>query len=48
MSVHAEQTVSDAAKAQTVHHQHWFQFGRASWYGHALQGLPTATAKPMT
>jgi rare lipoprotein A len=45
ISVHAEQTVSDAAKAQTVHHQHWFQFGRASWYGHALQGLPTANGE---
>jgi rare lipoprotein A len=44
-SVHAEQTVNDAVKAQTVHHQHWFQFGRASWYGHALQGLPTATGE---
>jgi rare lipoprotein A len=44
-SVHAEQTVSNAVKAQTVHHQHWFQFGRASWYGHALQGLPTATGE---
>lgn len=44
-SVHAEQGASSAAKAPTVHHQHWFQFGRASWYGHALQGLPTATGE---
>jgi rare lipoprotein A len=27
------------------HRQHWFQFGRASWYGHALQGMPTATGE---
>jgi rare lipoprotein A len=44
-SVHAEQAVSNAVKGQTVHHQHWFQFGRASWYGHALQGMPTATGE---
>jgi rare lipoprotein A len=44
-SVHAQQTVSNAVKAKTIHHQHWFQFGRASWYGHALQGLPTATGE---
>ncbi len=44
-SVHAEQTVSNTVKAKTAHHQHWFQFGRASWYGHALQGLPTATGE---
>jgi rare lipoprotein A len=44
-SVHAEQSGNGAVKAQTVHRQHWFQFGRASWYGHALQGLPTATGE---
>jgi rare lipoprotein A len=44
-SVHAEQGDNGTAKAQTVHRQHWFQFGRASWYGHALQGLPTATGE---
>jgi len=44
-SAHAEQTASKAVKSQTVHRQHWFQFGRASWYGHALQGLPTATGE---
>lgn len=44
-SVHAQQPVSNAVKAKTSHHQHWFQFGRASWYGHALQGLPTATGE---
>jgi rare lipoprotein A len=44
-SVHAEQSVSNTVKAQTLHHQHWFQFGRASWYGHALQGLPTANGE---
>jgi rare lipoprotein A len=44
-SVHAEQGVGSSAKTRTAHHQHWFQFGRASWYGHALQGLPTATGE---
>jgi rare lipoprotein A len=44
-SVHAEPGASSTAKAQTIHRQHWFQFGRASWYGHALQGLPTATGE---
>jgi rare lipoprotein A len=43
-SVHAEQAANTTA-APTVHRQHWFQFGRASWYGHALQGLPTATGE---
>lgn len=33
------------AAAPAVHRQHWFQFGRASWYGHALQGMPTATGE---
>ena len=45
ISVHAEQGASSATKSPTVHRQHWFQFGRASWYGHALQGLPTATGE---
>jgi rare lipoprotein A len=44
-SVHAQQAVSNTVKAKTIHRQHWFQFGRASWYGHALQGLPTATGE---
>jgi rare lipoprotein A len=44
-SVHAEQAAGNTAAAPTVHRQHWFQFGRASWYGHALQGLPTATGE---
>ena len=26
-------------------HQHWYQFGRASWYGHALQGMETASGE---
>ncbi len=26
-------------------HMHWFQFGRASWYGHALQGMETASGE---
>lgn len=46
ISVHAEQGAGSTAKAPAAHHQHWFQFGRASWYGHALQGLPTATGEP--
>ena len=45
ISVHAEQGASSTTKSPTVHRQHWFQFGRASWYGHALQGLPTATGE---
>jgi rare lipoprotein A len=44
-AVHAAPSVSSIVKAQTLHRQHWFQFGRASWYGHALQGLPTATGE---
>ena len=44
-SVQAQQSATPNAQAQTVHRQHWFQFGRASWYGHALQGLPTATGE---
>lgn len=26
-------------------HLHWYQFGRASWYGHALQGMETASGE---
>lgn len=45
-SVHAQQeSVSVVQPQQPVHRQHWFQFGRASWYGHALQGQPTATGE---
>jgi rare lipoprotein A len=44
-SVQAQQAASNTLPSQTSHHQHWFQFGRASWYGHALQGLPTATGE---
>ena len=44
-SVHAEPNVSASVKAQSIHRQHWYQFGRASWYGHALQGLPTASGE---
>lgn len=35
--------------SQSSHHSHfhrWFQFGRASWYGHTLQGQPTASGEP--
>ena len=44
-SVHAAQSTTDTVKAPIVHRQHWFQFGRASWYGHALQGQPTANGE---
>ncbi|MDQ1694488.1 MAG: rare lipoprotein [Acidobacteriaceae bacterium] len=37
--------VNSGAPIIHEHRQHWFQFGRASWYGHALQGLPTATGE---
>ncbi len=33
------------ATAPVVNRQHWYQFGRASWYGHALQGMPTASGE---
>jgi rare lipoprotein A len=26
-------------------HHHWYQFGRASWYGSAFQGQPTASGE---
>ncbi len=44
-SVHAASAIKDNAKIHTAHRQHWLQFGRASWYGHALQGLPTASGE---
>jgi len=46
-AVHAAspQTTANNAPPVHEHRQHWFQFGRASWYGHALQGLPTATGE---
>ena len=44
-AVHAEKTVSATATAPVINRQHWYQFGRASWYGHALQGLPTASGE---
>jgi rare lipoprotein A len=47
-AVHAavpQTTASNGAPIVHEHRQHWFQFGRASWYGHALQGLPTATGE---
>ena len=34
-------TIAGTAKP----HLHWFQFGRASWYGHALQGMETASGE---
>ena len=37
----ATQTVVADAKP----HLHWYQFGRASWYGHALQGMATASGE---
>jgi rare lipoprotein A len=45
ISVQAQQSANSTAQAPKAHRQHWFQFGRASWYGHALQGLPTATGE---
>ena len=44
-SVHAAPIVKDSVKVKALHGRHWFQFGRASWYGHALQGLPTASGE---
>ena len=46
-AVHAAvpQTANNGWPAVHEHRQHWFQFGRASWYGHALQGMPTATGE---
>jgi rare lipoprotein A len=47
-AVHAaapQTALNNAAPIVHEHRQHWFQFGRASWYGHALQGLPTATGE---
>ena len=45
-SAHAEK-VATATPVSAVQHpqQRWYQFGRASWYGHALQGLPTASGE---
>jgi rare lipoprotein A len=31
--------------SQHSHFHRWFQFGRASWYGHTLQGQPTASGE---
>ena len=36
---------ASASTLQTRPHTHWFQFGRASWYGHALQGMETASGE---
>jgi len=44
-SIEAQQAMATAPSTQTAHRQHWFEFGRASWYGHALQGQPTATGE---
>ena len=38
-------TTADAAVLPPQAHTHWFQFGRASWYGHALQGMETASGE---
>lgn len=43
-AVHASAGVPEAPQT-SQHRQHWFQFGRASWYGHALQGMPTANGE---
>jgi rare lipoprotein A len=39
---------ADAQQTATAipHHPHWRQFGRASWYGRAFQGQPTASGEP--
>jgi rare lipoprotein A len=34
-----------APNSQRSHFHRWFQFGRASWYGHTLQGQPTASGE---
>ncbi len=44
-AVHAS-AAAPATPQQSQQRQHWFQFGRASWYGHALQGMPTANGEP--
>ena len=36
---------ADASTLPARPHTHWFQFGRASWYGHALQGMETASGE---
>jgi rare lipoprotein A len=39
-------STASAAIAGTVKpHLHWYQFGRASWYGHGLQGMETASGE---
>jgi rare lipoprotein A len=50
-TIHAAATVSTVANTSSKPtlpakpHTHWFQFGRASWYGHALQGMQTASGE---
>jgi rare lipoprotein A len=45
-AVQAEKIASAPPVTSVQHHQQrWYQFGRASWYGHALQGLPTASGE---
>lgn len=39
-------STADASTLPRQPHTHWFQFGRASWYGHALQGMETASGEP--
>jgi rare lipoprotein A len=39
-----ETDIKPAAVATSAHH-HWRQFGRASWYGSAFQGQPTASGE---
>jgi len=38
-------TIAGADAPQAARKHHWYQLGRASWYGHALQGLPTANGE---
>ena len=36
---------ADAAKAEAEKKRHWYQVGRASWYGEELQGQQTASGE---
>jgi rare lipoprotein A len=37
--------IAQGASQSSPHTHRWFQLGRASWYGHTLQGLPTASGE---
>lgn len=38
--------VQTQSATSVSHHRHWHQTGRASWYGRAFQGQPTASGEP--